>query len=433
MRTSKLARRGLGVAMTAALASAGVVALAGTAFASDQLDLSVGPYNLQLPTLLNGVSSARAVQIRLYHDQTDKVGAATVTVNASGLARIAQVEWPAGCTHVGNTGTCKNIRVSPINAISDTLNIPLKALPQARSGAQGSVSITAAVPGLGTQTQVVPVSVQTGTDLVVTAGPAQLHNVKVGSTIVAPISWTNTGDVTAPSTRLTFQVLPGLTYKQHLKGCAYTPDNSQAACTFNTPLKPGQTFRFPVALNVTKLAWSTGLAAEVTPLAAGNSVAPVDINQQDEQAETDVFAVNTAHFAAVGDTFRAAAGQSVAVTVGMRSYGPAEIIDRSGGEAVGNISVEFPKYTTVTKIPPGCFAVPASAAYAAHYNCTIWSLVAPGTQFRYTFSIRVDKALIDAQGKVWLSNELSDMTGKPVSYPWDPSSTGHTATLVLNP
>ncbi|MBC3843521.1 hypothetical protein GXW82_34890 [Streptacidiphilus sp. 4-A2] len=431
MRVSKLAQRGLGLAVVTALASGGVVALAGTAFASDQLDIGVNPYNVQLPTVLNGVSSSRTLKVQIYHDQAEKVGAATVTVNASGLSRIAQVGWPKGCTHVGDVGTCKNVTVSPINAIGTALNLTLKALPGARSGAQGSVSIKASVPGLGTQTNVAPVSVQTGTDLVV-AGPVRFQKVKVGSTVVAPLSWTNTGDETAPRTQLTLQALPGLTFKQHLKGCTYTA-GGQAVCTFNSPLKPGQTVRFPVALNVTKEAWVTGLAVQVAPLGAGKAKAPTDINQNDQYSEVDVFAVNTAHFAAIGDTVHGAAGQTVPVTVGMRSYGPAYIIDRSGGEAVGDVSVEFPKGTTVTAVPQNCFTVAASATSAAHYNCEIPAGVAPGAQNLYTFSIRVDQVVANAQGKVWLSNELSDISGKPVSYPWDPSSAGHTAALVLNP
>jgi hypothetical protein len=117
----------------------------------------------------------------------------------------------------------------------------------------------------------------------------------------------------------------------------------------------------------------------------------------------------------------------------MRSYGPAYIIDRSGGEAVGGISVVFPKGTTVTKVPQNCSAEPAWEASPAHYECSVPPSVAPGFQVHYTFSIQVDQVIANAQGKVWLDNELSDITGKPVVFPWDPSSAGHTAALVLNP
>ena len=50
-----------------------------------------------------------------------------------------------------------------------------------------------------------------------------------------------------------------------------------------------------------------------------------------------------------------------------------------------------------------------------------------------TFSLRVDEVIANAQGKVWLGNELADIGGKPSGYPWDPSSAGHTAALMLNP
>lgn len=190
-----------------------------------------------------------------------------------------------------------------------------------------------------------------------------------------------------------------------------------------------------MALRVTKEAYYTIMPVSVVPLGSGRAHAPVDLNTNDENTELDVHAKNTAHFAAVGATVHAAAGQTVPVTVGMRSYGTAYIYDRSGGEGVGQIEAVFPQGTTVVKVLQNCGFVPQTSwnPQPSHYDCNIPWLVAPGFQDLNTFSLRVDKGVPAARGQVWLGNMLSDTAGKPVSYPWDPSNVGHTDAIVLNP
>lgn len=338
--------------------------------------------------------------------------------------------WPAGCTHAGDIGTCARVHINSLGTDSAItyLNLGLKARPGVRSG-QGTIEVTASTPGLATQTSSAPVAVAQGTDLVATPLP-QLNNVKVGSTVQAAVSWTNTGDQTAPRTQVTlWNPVPGLAFKQHFKNCTYAANGQTATCTFNTPLKPGQTLRFPapVTLTVTKEAWYTVMTVSVQAQGSGKARPPADLNTNDSYSELDVHAVNTAHFAAIGATVHGQAGQTVPVTVGMHSTGPAYIMDRSGGEAVGDVDVEFPAGTTVVSVPQNCFLFQGS-----QYNCWIPADVAPGQQSLYTFSLRVDTVVDDAKGKVWLSNSIIQ-PGNPAIYPWDPSQLGHTAALVLNP
>lgn len=215
-------RSGIGLALATAVASIGAVAAAGSAFAADQIDVSINPYSLQLPAVVNGVSVTKTLQLSIYHDQQEKVGPAKVTIDASGLSRIAQALWPAGCTHHGSVGTCTNVYVNGINNHPWTrLDLGLRALPGVRNGAQGTVTVTASTATLAPRAESAPVSVNVGTHL--TVKPlAQLENVKVGSTLQAPISWTNTGDITAPRSQVTLFLMPGLAFAQHLKGCAYS-------------------------------------------------------------------------------------------------------------------------------------------------------------------------------------------------------------------
>ncbi len=440
LRASTPARRGLRLALVGAIASAGIAATTGAAYAADQLDVGINPYGLQLPAVMNGVSVTKTLQISIYHDQQEKVGTAAVTIDASGLSRTAQVIWPSGCTHRGDVGTCAKVHIYSLGTPGSTwtyLNLGLKALPGVKNGAQGTVSVTASAPGLGSQTASAPVSVGVGADLVAGQLP-ELKKVKVGTTLRAPISWTNTGDETAPRTQVTLSTMPGLSFEQHLKNCVYSDKGTRAVCVVNTPVKPGQTLRFPapVALSVTKQAWYAFMPVSITPLGAGRAAAPADLNSNDSYTELDVYAVNTAHFAAIGATVRGAAGQTIPVTVGMRSYGPAYIFDRSGGEGVGQVEVTFPQGTTVTRIPQNCVyvaAAPAESPLPARYNCWIPLEVAPGQEALYTFSVKVDKVIANATSRVWLGTMGSDMTGKPVVYNWDPTSAGHTSTIVLNP
>jgi hypothetical protein len=429
MTRSTLVRRGGGLAVATVLAAAGGLATAGSALASDRLDVQINPYNLTLPALANGASVTKSLHIYIYHDQQGTVGTAKVVINASGLSRIAQVIWPSSCTHVGDVGTCARAAINGIESGNNTfLNLGLKARPGVRSG-QGTVEVTASNPELGRLTTSAPVSVAEGTDLVASPLP-QLNDVKIGSTVQAAVSWSNTGDETAPRTQVTMWTpVPGLAFKQHFKNCTYSANGRTAVCTFNTALKPGQTLRFPapVELTVTKEAWYTGMAVTVEALGSGKARPPADLNTNDNYAELDLHAVNTAHFAAIGASVHGQAGQTIPVTVGMHSTGPAFIYDRSGGEAVGDIDVEFPAGTTVVGVPQNCFLVQGT-----QYTCWIPADVAPGQQFLYTFSLRVNTVVAGAKGKVWLSNSIIQ-PADPAIYSWDPSQAGHTAALVLNP
>ena len=432
MHGSQSARRSVAVVLATALASVGGIATAGSAFAADQLQININPYQLAVPAVVNGVSVTKTLQVAIYHDQREEVGTAKVTINASALSKVAQVTWPTGCTHVGDVGTCAKTYINPISPGWKYLTLGLKALPGVRS-ARGTIEVTASTPDMAGATDSAPVSVAVGTDLVASLLPT-LNRVKVGSTVQAPISWTNTGDETAPRTHVTLQTMPGLAFKQRLKNCAYTANGLTAVCTVNTPLKPGQTLRFPVALTVTKEAWYAIMGVDVAPLGAGTAKPPADLNSNNDSfAELDVHALNTAHFAAIGAAVHGTAGQTIPVTIGMQSEGPAYIYDRSGGEEVGDVDVEFPAGTTVTTTPQDCFYSPAAAKYPAHYYCWLPADVAPGQRFLDTFSLRVDKVVTDARGKVWLDNAIINDTGRPAGYPWDPSSAGHTTTLVLNP
>jgi hypothetical protein len=305
-----------------------------------------------------------------------------------------------------------------------------------RSANPEQVNVSAAAPGLGSTSLPTDVDVQVGADLVVKPPITWLPKVKVGSTVKDSISWTNTGDVTVPRTRVTLQTTRGLVFEQHLRGCMYSNGGSKTVCVVNTPLKPGRTLALPasVALRVTKEAWYAFMSVQVAPLGSGRTPAPVDLNSNDAFSELDVTAVNTAHWVAVGSTAHGKSGQTVPMTIGVRSDGPAYIFDRSGGEATGEVEAVFPPGTTVTKVPQNCSFVAKNpgSPLPDHYSCWNPYVMGPGQSSLYTFQVRVSAVVPHATGKVWFGNTYGDSTGHATTFPWGPSRAGHTASLVMN-
>ncbi|WP_042403337.1 LPXTG cell wall anchor domain-containing protein [Streptacidiphilus carbonis] len=462
-------RRALSAAAALAVTGTALLAGAGTAFAADALHINISEWNLTLPKAVNGTAVTRTLHVEVAHDLQGHVPSATLTVDVSGLAGVADVVWPAGCTHTGTVGTCTISHVDDISSgrPPTELGFGLKADAKAADGAQGTLDFKATAPGLASYEVPETVSVGSGADLTIQQLSA-IHHAKVGSTLSAPIQWANTGNETAPSTVLTLDAMAGLEFKQHYSNCTYSKPtgdlgNVEAVCTINTPLAPGQALRLvdPVQVGVTSEAWYTLLTASVLPPGAqaasrvshssgstrgtgpeltaeavpASSVhsRTADINPQDSYTELDVYADNHAHYSAVGGSARGTKGQTVDVTVGMRNNGPALIYDRSGGDGMDALKVTFPAGTTVTKVPDGCeLAQKGAAAGHGPYECNSTYAQAPGYQVLYTFKVRLDAALSNAVGSAKLTNEASDYTGVPVSFPWDDSTSGYTAPIVFN-
>jgi LPXTG-motif cell wall-anchored protein len=314
----------------------------------------------------------------------------------------------------------------------------------------------------------VDVSVGTGADLVIKPLRTVAH-AKVGSTQSARIEWANTGNQTAATTVLSLETMAGLDFKERFANCRYAKPFGplklvEAVCTVDTPLAPGHALRLSpdIRLGVTSQAWYTLMTAEVMPpgaqarktthaasgytpgtgpkLTAQEVTASAvtsrtsELNPDDNFTELDVTADNHAHYSAAGAAVHVAAGRAVPVTVAMRNSGPALIYDRSGGEGVDALKVTLPKGTTVTKVPAGCSLTDKGVAGHGPYECGSRDAIvqAPGFRAAFTFTVRADTTLVDARGTAALTSFASDMTGKPVTFPWDTSRAGYTAPIVFN-
>lgn len=464
-------RRALSVAASLAVSGAALLSAAGPAFAADSLQINVQESDLTLPKAVNGTAVQKTLHINVAHDLQGHVPSATLTIDVKGLAGVADVVWPNGCTHTGTVGTCT---ITHVWTLGDPgapvyLQLGLKAAASAKDGATGTLDLKATAPGLNSAEDPETITVGSGADLTVQQLP-ELHHVKVGSTLTAPIRWTNTGNETAPSTVITLDSIAGLAFQQHFSNCKYSKptgalNDVTAVCTINTPLPPGRALRLAqdIKLSVTRQAYYTIMTVGVLPPGAQtNSVLAhassytqgtgpeltavdatattgthgnvADINPRDSYTELDVYADNTAHFSAVGGNANGAKGKTVSVTVGMRNNGPAAIYDRSGGEGTDALRVDFPAGTTVTNVPSGCDLDARRHGVAGHgpYECNSSYAQLPGYQVLYTFRVRLDAKLTDARGSAALTNMGADMLGKPVTFPWDKSTAGYVAPIVFN-
>jgi LPXTG-motif cell wall-anchored protein len=459
-------------AVAAAVTGAGILAGAGSAYgADDGLHINIGDSELTLPRGVAGPAGTKFVHVEVAHDLAGHVPQATLTVDTSGIAAVADVTWPKECTHSGTTGTCTIDHVDDSenwDGVVHQLALGLTAAAGAKNGVRGTISFKATAPGLNSDQTDFDVAVGSGADLVIQ--PLKpVAKAKVGSTVAARIAWANTGNQTTPSTIITLEAIAGLEFTQKFSNCTYSkPEgrlkNVTAVCTLDTPLAPGQALQLSqdVKLQVTDEAYYTFLTAKVTPPgekadtsrqsapgARGTgsklTATPVAgsrltqqtavINPRDSYTELEVQAVNHAHYSAVGANARGDKGATVPVTVGMRNSGPALIFDRSGGEGNDAVLVTFPKGATVTTVPKGCDLTDKGVKGTGPYECGSDDayIQAPGYHADFTFKVRLDQQLTNARGTAALTNFMHDMKpSTPVTFPWDTSTTGYTAPIVFN-
>jgi LPXTG-motif cell wall-anchored protein len=470
MRNGLFRRSAVG-AVAVLVAGAGMLAGGGSAYASDDaLHVSVQEYGLTLPRGVHGPAGTKFLHVEVAHDLAGHVPQATLTVDAGGLAGVADVTWPKECTHSGTTGTCTITHVDDSenwDGVAHRLAVGLTAAAGAKDGAHGTIGFTVTAPGLTSDHTESDITVGSGADLEI-APLEPVDHAKIGSVLPAHIEWANTGNQTTKSTVVTLEAIAGLEFTQRFSNCTYgKPEglmrNVTAVCTINTPLAPGHALALSpdVKLKVTSEAYYTLMAVQVAPpgekrntthqsapgvRGAGPvlTATPVTasrltrqtavINPNDSYTELEVRADNHAHYSAIGANVRGDKGRTVPVTVGMRNNGPALIFDRSGGEGVDALLVTFPRGATAVTVPKGCSLVTKGVKGTGPYECGRADsyVQGPGYKAVFTFKVRLDQQLTNARGTAALTNQNHDMDGSPVTFPWDTSTAGYTAPIVFN-
>ncbi|MFJ9041139.1 hypothetical protein ACIRF8_31800 [Streptomyces sp. NPDC102406] len=408
---------------------------------SDQLWLNT-PYELSLPA--GGTQSpgeARVLDVGLYHDNADaEVVDGRVHVDASGIAAVAEIEWPSNCAPTGPTAVCSVPAVSNTGD-ADDIRLTVRAAPGAAAGARGTVRYSATATGgpdgtLTAYEQETTVSVAAGPDLT----PVGVHDVEhavLGSSLTQPVAVVNRGTEAAHGFTLEMNVPYGLDFDARRPECQYRTTGGGnapitfATCTYDTVLEPGETFALPggVGLAVREHAMDERFGVNVT-LGGGAT----DIDTGNDSAYAAVRADNTADFRVRGATVRGAAGETVTARLRFRNTGPAWVANLGSGDPVASVGFVVPRGATVTGYPEEeCHPTTLAGEYyegttgAPRYACSLPIWAAPDAVRDFAFALRVDTVLPGATGAVTLTPPYGD------TFPFDPKPGNNKAKVVLNP
>ncbi|GAA2292377.1 hypothetical protein OKJ48_29055 [Streptomyces kunmingensis] len=407
----------------------------------DQLWMNA-PSDLVLPAAsAQSPGDLREVSIGLYHHDTDfEVTDGRVSVDVSGIASFAQVDWPANCTPSGTTAVC-SVPVVDGSADPDDVHLTVRAAAGSEAGAQGTVRYSATATGGpdGTLTafdQETAVTVASGPDLAL-SGVNKVEHAVPGSTLTQPLTVTNKGTEAAHGFTLEMTAPYGLDFVARPAECEYrTPEGEEyapmtfATCVFDRTLEPGESFALPggVRLAVREHALYERLDVSVT--VGGGAT---DIDTGNDYAQADITADNTADFRARGATIRAGAGRTVTASLRFRNAGPAWVANLGSGDPVAEVALVVPRGSTVTAYPEECHPTTLDGGYfegttgAPRYACSTPMWVAPDAVRDFAFSLHVDKVVRNATGAVTVRPAYGD------SFPFDPRPGNNTAKVVLNP
>ncbi|WP_449348812.1 hypothetical protein [Streptomyces shaanxiensis] len=443
-------RRGVCAGAVGALVVAGLgsgVAFADGSDPSDGLEVQA-PYEQTVVVAPEGGGPAqyRSMALGLQHYNSDfAVTDGRLTVDVSGLAGVAEVQWPDTCVP-DDAGTV---------AVCDTGDVPVRYTPQvqlklraasgAAVGAQGAVEYSATATGGPDGTLTVPeystetfVTVGSGPDLGVSA-PQDVSGVAPGTDLTVPFAVTNTGNETAHGFSVKLWATYGLDVATRYPECSYSdpddpsgqyPDMTYVTCSFDTDVAPGATVELPepLRLAVTDHALYERFDYEVEP--AGDVT---DLDTSDNGRAWHIDADNTADFAVHGTEVSGGAGDTVAAGFRFVNRGPAWVANVASGDPVPAIDYYLPPGTTATSVPRTCqTAAPAAPAAGEpavpHYVCTLPTWTSPDLKVAFPFRLRVDQVVPDATGHV----TVRPYDGSSV-FAFDPRVKNNSATVVVNP
>ncbi|MDH6517705.1 hypothetical protein M2163_005313 [Streptomyces sp. SAI-135] len=390
-----------------------------------------------------GAAQYRSMALGLQHYNSDyTVTDGRLTVDASGLAGVAEIAWPDNCAPdaAGTVAVCDTgdvpVRYSP------QVQLRLRAAAGAAVGAQGAIEYSATATGgpAGTLTAEkysaeTFVTVGSGPDLGVSA-PQDVSQVTPGTDLTVPFSVTNTGNETAHGFTVQMWATYGLDVTTRYPQCTYTgPDDADApypsmtyvTCSFGTDVAPGASVELPepLRLAVTGHALHERFDYDVAPGGAAT-----DLDSSDNGRSWHIDAVNTADFAVHGTDPSGAQGETVAAGFRFVNRGPAWVADVASGDPVPAIDYYLPPGTTATSVPDTCRTVSSSAGDPAvpHYVCTLPTWTRPDLKVAFPFRLRVDQVIPDAEGRV----VVRPYDGS-AAFAFDPDTRNNTAEVVVNP
>ncbi|MEU4155870.1 Ig-like domain-containing protein [Actinoplanes sp. NPDC026670] len=283
------------------------------------------------------------------------------------------------------------------------------------------------------------------------AGPVLLSgatphvSAAVGADFDVALSVTNAS--TAPQTGVGVVLHTDWGYEaaEQFSNCDYT-DGRARLCVFDQALAPGSTYRLDLPYRVRSDTYAPGsLAGEFEWLTAAELAGrtrgtpgvggvlqlregdplPAEEDRTFQVVDVSVTGNSTADLVAIGGTVSGAVGDLVQATVGVRNDGPATIDRGRSGDSPAEIAVALPAGTSFVSAP-GC----GRTDDASIYGCGVRApyLFKVGTTATWTFTLRIDSVVPDAQAAVQV-NPPCECTSRP----GDPDRSDNTALLTVNP
>ncbi|MFB7577020.1 hypothetical protein [Streptomyces sp. NPDC056165] len=408
---------------------------------TDQLWINA-PYEPTLPLGINGGTPlTRTLDVRLSHDNDHfTVTDGRLTVDASGLAGVAEITWPDNCTPSGATAVCDVPEVPGTGNTGGEVHLKVRAADGASVGAQGRITFEATATGGPDGTLTAPrdsfettVTVASGPDLALTAGK-DIEHARPGSKQKLPLTLTNHGNETAHGFTIRMMASYGVQYLNRYDSCTYTTSSgdeyapmSYADCTFAQDLAPGASFKLPQPLRValTRQALQERVDISADPVGATN------LGGYNSYVALQIGADNTADFSVTGAAVQGAAGETVTASLTFRNNGPGWLGNLGSGDPVAAVRLIVPPGTTVTGVPEGCGPRTLSGSYypnrtgAPRYDCSLPYWVLENTERSFAFKLRIDTVVPGATGEVSIHPEFGE-------FRHDPNPRNNTAVLTVN-
>ncbi|SFY48352.1 hypothetical protein [Streptomyces sp. F-1] len=416
-------------------------AFAATEPETDQLWITA-PYDPTLPLGIDGgTPPTRTLDVRLNHDNDHfTVTDGRLTVDASGLAGVAEITWPDNCTPSGATAVCDVPEVPVTGNTGGEVHLTVRAADGAAAGARGRITFEATATGGPDGTLTAPqdsfdttVTVASGPDLGLTTGGG-IKDAQPGSTQTLPFTLTNHGNETAHGFTVTMTASYGVRYLNRYDACAYTASSgdeyapmSYATCTFHQDLAPGASFELPEPLQVELTAHALQERVDIS----AQPIGATDLGGYDDYAVLAIGADNTADFSVTGAAVTGAAGETVTAALTFKNNGPAWLGNLGSGDPVADVRLIVPSGTTVTAAPEDCAPRTLSGGYypnrtgAPRYDCSLPYWVLENTERSFPFTLRIDTVVPGATGAVSIHPPFGE-------FGHDPDTSNNTAVLTVN-
>ena len=432
----------LGTVAALGVTAAGLALGAGAGVASaaqtENVNLSPG-FDRTLPVPgTAGATVYRPVSLGFFDTTADTLRDVRVTVDASTLHGIGELNLPAGCSYTSDDHLHESCALGDARYGSGEFSVGVRALAAAKAGQSGHVafhwSSANGTPDPASQPATVNVAVGDGPDLAVN-DLGRSYKVTPGGTTALPLQLTNLGSRDGKGVEVFVHDQYGhAEVLGNHSNCLYEHyENGQrgAFCTFpDTVIKPGETLQLsdpftlstPAGAHTDEIQYGAGLSGDDwvgTPQGTRGTGAPLtlvpaatpksgsyafdptkDIDAYNNLYYTQLDTGTVTDVAGVDGSVDAVIGQDTPVTFTVRNSGTTTLDDNKDlGGSVG-VYVDFPATVQVLKTPAGCrmehggpsgLSAYPLAKEPVLYSCMRTVALKPGDTTGFTFHVKALK------------------------------------------